>query len=119
MEALPTIKPGHEKRLSELEVLQIGKHFVDSQNLELRNNAIKAAKEACGLKMQMCDLSKANLQAQMSEHSRAEVEIERARQNLSEVYEKTVRSAIKTKYNLPKDKGFSFDPETYEITVTE
>jgi hypothetical protein len=121
MEAVPSIKPGHEndKFLTEFEVLQISKHFSDQQVLELRANALKAAKETLTLKMQMCDLSKSNLQAQIADLSRSDAELERARQNLHQQYENGVRAAIKTKYNLPKDKNFGFDPATFKLTITD
>ena len=117
--APPRLAPGMENArfLSETEVLKISIHH---RNQDIIREAIaknKVIDENLIMKQQICDLTKQNYIQQQKQNSEQLLQYEKRMDQINEQYELGLRTDIKTRLNIPKERGFSYDPNNFLVTI--
>jgi hypothetical protein len=69
------------------------------------------------MKQQICDLTKQNYLQQQKQNSEQLLQYEKRMDQINEQYELGLRTDIKTRLNIPKERGFSYDPNNFLVTI--
>lgn len=119
--SLPQQKPGTEekKKLTELEYWKMQVHFMKKSITAMQGTMRSKDAEIAKLKQNLCDLNKQILIIQEAECTKQKDEFDKASVSLDNDYEQGLRLDIKKRLDIPLDKGFSYDPNTLEVKVTD
>jgi hypothetical protein len=103
--------------VEEIDCLRMSKYASDQRLVDARLHDVKNRQHIIQLKSQMCDLTKSTFQMQLSDLQKEENELKLARERLTSIYNETVHSDLKKKYNIPEESSFSFNPITCQVTI--